>query len=81
MGSSRRFGTNSELKLQRLLRQTDARVDGSQIGSPTPYDRPTRFDPDAKDDQLRRDIEQKREVSSPLILFFIVHIIVSTGPS
>ena len=62
MGSSRRFGATSELRLQRLLRQTDTRVDGSQIGSPTPYDRSTRFDLDAKDDQLRRDIEQKREV-------------------
>lgn len=81
MGSSRRFGASSELKLQRLLHKADTRVDGSQIGSPTPYDRSTRFDLDAKDDQTRRDIDRKREVSSDLIMFLIIPIIVSTGAS
>lgn len=64
MGSSRRFGASSELKLQRLLRQHDTRVDGSQIGSPTVMDRSTRFDLETtKDDQIRKDIDRKREVS------------------
>lgn len=71
MGSSRRFGATTDLKLQRLLRQHDTRVDGSQIGSPTVMDRSTRFDLEAtKDDQVRRDIDKKREVSCLFIIFF-----------
>ena len=63
MGSSRRFGTTSELKLQKILRQHDTRIDASQIGSPTGIDRTTRFDQEAtRDEQIRRDIEGKREV-------------------
>jgi hypothetical protein len=62
MGSSRRFGTSSELKLQKMLRQ-DTRIDASQIASPTGGDRSTRFDHEAlKDEQVRKQINEKLEV-------------------
>jgi hypothetical protein len=58
MGSSRRFGTTSELKLQKMVRQHDTHVDASQIGSPVVVDRTTRFD----DDITRDAIDRKQEV-------------------
>jgi hypothetical protein len=48
LGSSRRFGTSSDLKLQKLLRQHETRIDASTIGSPTVGDRSTRFDYETK---------------------------------
>ncbi len=62
LGSSRRFGASSDLKLQKLLRQHDTRIDASTIGSPTVGDRSTRFDYETRDDQVRRDIAEKRKV-------------------
>jgi hypothetical protein len=63
MGSSRRFGTSSELKLQKMLRQHDQNFDASQIGSPTVGDRSTRFDYEAqKDEKVRKELDEKRDV-------------------
>ncbi len=63
MGSSRRFGTSSELKLQKMLRQHDQNFDASQIGSPTVGDRSTRFDHEAQqDEKFRKELEEKRDV-------------------
>ncbi len=63
LGSSRRFGTTHELKLQKILRQ-ETQIDASQIGSPKVGDRSTRFDYEAKrdDDKFRKEIDEKREV-------------------
>ncbi len=64
MGSSRRFGTFHDVKLQKRLREQDTRFDASQIGSPTGVDRSTRFDREARgeDDRIRKEIDEKREV-------------------
>jgi hypothetical protein len=63
MGSSRRFGTSSELKLQKMLRQYDTHVDASQIRSPDVGDRSTRFDYDTtRDEHVRQEIDKKKEV-------------------
>ena len=63
MGSSRRFGTSSELKLQKILRRHDTQFDASQIASPDPGDRSTRFDYDAtRDNYIRQEIDEKQKV-------------------
>jgi hypothetical protein len=62
MGSSRRFGVTSELKLQKILRQTYTNIDASQMTPPILTDRSTRFDYEAKDAQIREDIDKKRQV-------------------
>jgi hypothetical protein len=64
MGSSRRFGTFNDVKLQKRLREQDTRIDASQIGSPMGADRSTRFDREARgeDDRIRKEIDEKREV-------------------
>ncbi|CAF1101848.1 unnamed protein product [Adineta ricciae] len=62
MGSSRRFGTSSELKLQKILRRNDTQFDASQIASPDPGDRSTRFDYDAtRDNYIRQEIDEKQK--------------------
>jgi hypothetical protein len=73
MGSSRRFGTSSELKLQKVLRQHDTRIDASQIATPTTGDRLTRFDFEATrgDEKLRKEIDEKREVCFNKIIEYI----------
>ncbi len=47
-----------------MLRQHDTRIDASTIGSPTVGDHSTRFDYEVtrRDDQIRKDIDRKREV-------------------
>lgn len=63
MGSSRRFGASSELRLQKMLRQHDSQIDASQIASPTTRARSTRFDDDAEQAHLvRREIDEKQKV-------------------
>ncbi|UJR21447.1 hypothetical protein I4U23_024533 [Adineta vaga] len=62
MGSSRRFGTSSELKLRKMLRQQDPNIDASQIASPDAGDRSTRFDYDTiRDDHVRQEIDEKQK--------------------
>jgi hypothetical protein len=68
MGSSRRFGTSSELKLQKMLRQQDSRFDASQIASPNAGDRSTRFDYETpRNDYIRQEIDKKQEVCFNLL--------------
>lgn len=63
MGSSRRFGTTADLKLQKILRQQDSRFDASQMLSPTTVDHSTRFDAERiKDERMRKELDDKREV-------------------
>jgi hypothetical protein len=63
MSSSRRFGTSSELKLQKLLRGHETNIDASQIASPDAGDRSTRFDYDATQANLiRQEIDEKQRV-------------------
>lgn len=47
-----------------MLRQHDTRIDASQITSPAPGDRSTRFDYETpKDDErVREEIDKKQEV-------------------
>ena len=65
MGSSRRFGTTSELKLQRMLRQHDPREDLPSMDSPSVGDRSTRFDYKAVEAaKVREEIGRKQDVSA-----------------
>lgn len=64
MGSSRRFGTTSELKLQRMLRQYDQHEEVPSMDSPSARDRPTRFDFKAAEAaNVRQEIGRKQDVS------------------
>ena len=64
MGSSRQFGTASELKLQRMLRQHETTIDPSQFGTLTSGDTSTRFDDYERQrhKQFRAEIDKKQEV-------------------
>ncbi|CAF3514679.1 unnamed protein product [Adineta steineri] len=62
MGTSRRFGTGSELKLSKMIRQHETNLDASQMLSPNAGDRSTRFDYEKqRDDTVRNEIDEKQK--------------------
>ena len=71
MGSSRRFGTSSELRLQNIIRRSGREIDASGITSPAGGDRTTRFDYQIQDEQVRKEIDSKREVSRSKFSVFV----------
>ncbi|CAF3689292.1 unnamed protein product [Rotaria sordida] len=61
MGSSRRYGGSTELKLQRTLRRFEPNIEPLLSSSQTIGDTSTRFDPLTVDRHIRQQIDQKQE--------------------
>ncbi|CAF4260179.1 unnamed protein product, partial [Rotaria sp. Silwood2] len=62
MGSSRRYGGSTELKLLRTLRRLDTNIDQSPLASQTSGEFTTRFDPEnIQDKRVRLAIDKKQD--------------------